>query len=76
VDVTVICYGALRESIDGERETRLQLGPRADVDEIIGILGIDSRSVFQVLVNEEQASRGRELREGDTVTLMPPFTGG
>jgi len=76
VDVTVICYGAFRERIGGEREARLQVGPQAHVDEVIGMLGIDARSVFQVLVNEEQATRGQELREGDTVTLMPPFTGG
>ena len=76
MEVTVICYGALRDRIGGRRETSLELGPDGDVDEVIDHLGIEPRSVFQILVNEEQATRSQRLSGGDTVTLMPPFTGG
>jgi molybdopterin converting factor small subunit len=76
VNVTVICYGGLRDRIGGEREAHLDIERAGDVGEVIARLGIEPGSVFQILVNEEQASRAQELQEGDTVTLMPPFTGG
>ena len=76
MNVTVICYGALRDRIGGQREARLDIGGANDVEEVIAKLGIEPGSVFQILVNEEQADRSEELQEGDTVTLMPPFTGG
>lgn len=74
--ITVECYGALRDNIGGERATGLHLDGSGDVNEVIAALEIDARSVFQVLVNGESAARSRVLEEGDTVTLMPPFTGG
>ena len=76
MDVTVVCYGALRDRIEGQRETSLTMASDADVSTVIAALGIEPGSVFQILVNEEQAARSRRLNEGDTVTLMPPFTGG
>ena len=72
----MVCYGALRDRIGGRRETSLEVAHDGDVDEVIEHLGIEPRSVFQILVNEEQATRSHRLRGGDTVTLMPPFTGG
>jgi molybdopterin converting factor small subunit len=76
VEVTVVCYGALRDAIGGERSARFVVEPGAGVQEVIELLGIDTRSVFQVLVNEEQSEPSQQVKEGDTVTLMPPFTGG
>ena len=76
MEITVEAYGALRDDIGGERTTRVDVDEPADVAAVIQTLGIEPRAVFQVLVNEEQAARTKELSEGDTVTLMPPFTGG
>lgn len=74
--ITVECYGALRDNIGGGRSTRVHLEGSGDVNAVIAALEIDARSVFQVLVNGERAARSKVLEEGDTVTLMPPFTGG
>jgi molybdopterin converting factor small subunit len=79
MDIEVVCYGAMRDYLpagsDGRR-TQLRLDDGADVAELIERFGAPPRLVVSVLVGDERAERDRVLREGDRVTLMPPFTGG
>jgi molybdopterin converting factor small subunit len=77
--VTVICYGAMRDYLPSNARDNtavVELGDGALVEQLMDELGAPRRLAAYVLVNEDRADVGRVLREGDAVTLMPPFTGG
>jgi molybdopterin converting factor small subunit len=77
--VKVICYGAMRDYLPSnarDNAALVDLGDGAAVEELMDELGAPRRLAAYVLVNEDRADLGRVLREGDAVTLMPPFTGG
>jgi molybdopterin converting factor small subunit len=79
MEVTVVCYGAMRDYLpSGARDNTMVVDLRdgAAVGELMDELGAPRRLAAYVLVNEDRADLGRALREGDAVTLMPPFTGG
>ena len=77
--VTVVCFGAMRdylpESAEGNR-ARLSVGREASVRDVVSNLGAPQRMVYALLVNGERAQLDTLLRDGDEITLMPPFTGG
>jgi molybdopterin converting factor small subunit len=77
--VNVICYGAMRDYLPSnarDNTALVDLSDGAAVEALMDELGAPRRLAAYVLVNEERADLGRVLREGDAVTLMPPFTGG
>ena len=77
--VTVICYGAMRDYLpSGARDNTavLDLREGAAVEELMDELCAPRRLAAYVLVDEDRADLDRVLREGEAVTLMPPFTGG
>ena len=77
--VNVICYGAMRDYLPSDARDNtavVELKDGAVVGELMDELGAPRRLAAYVLVNEDRADLGQVLREGDAVTLMPPFTGG
>ena len=79
MNVTVTCFGAMREHLpshaDGNRAT-VDLVDGATVGDLVDALGAPRRLVNAVLVDEVQADLGHRLRKGAAVILMPPFSGG
>lgn len=77
--VTLVCFGRLKEHLaPGGSRNRIgvELPDGANVASAATAIGADERDLFAVLVNGERADAGTMLREGDEVTLMPPFSGG
>ena len=76
--VTVVCFGAMREFLPPEaQDNRAQLEVSGDtVGAVVDALGAPSSLVFAALVDGVRSDLGARVREGDEVTLMPPFTGG
>jgi molybdopterin converting factor small subunit len=79
VNITVVCFGALRDYLPpgatGNR-AEVELPDGADVEALVLTLQIPYRRVYALLVNGEQGEGSTRLSEGDEVTLMPPFSGG
>ena len=77
--VTVTCFGALRDYLPpgstGNRAS-VEVPDDATVGDLLGRLGAPPQLVFAMLVDEQKADAHCPLKEGATVTLMPPFTGG
>ena len=79
MEVTVVCYGAMRDYLPSnarDNTAAVELRDDAAVGELMDELGAPRRLAAYVLVNEDRADLAQVLREGDAVTLMPPFTGG
>ena len=79
MQVTVLCFGAMREYLPPEavgNTTVLTLGDGATAGDVVDRLGAPRRLVYALLVNEDPSGLDRKLRGGDKVTLMPQFTGG
>jgi molybdopterin converting factor small subunit len=77
--VKMICYGAMRDYLPSnarDNTALVELSDGAAVQDLMDELGAPRRLAAYVLVNEDKADLGQVLREGDAVTLMPPFTGG
>lgn len=77
--VTLVCFGALKErlSAGGSRNrVSVEVPVGADVATAAAAIGAYERDLFAVLVNGERCDARKVLREGDEVTLMPPFSGG
>jgi molybdopterin converting factor small subunit len=82
--VTVLCFGILKELLDGGDEA-VDLPESATVGSLLEVLRgrtsnspVDER-VWQslaVAVNREYAAASQRLREGDEVALLPPVSGG
>jgi molybdopterin synthase catalytic subunit len=79
--VTVRLFGAVREAV-GEKELSVQLAPGADVAALRRLLARE-HPVFErygerlaAAVNQETASEGASLRDGDEVAFLPPVAGG
>ncbi len=77
--VSLVCFGAMRdylpEDADGNRAS-VVVGDDATVGDLVDAIGAPRRLVHALLVDEVQAELSTALREGSTVTLMPPFGGG
>jgi molybdopterin converting factor small subunit len=79
MQVTVVCFGAMREFLPSEatgNSITLEVDDDQDVGGLVDRLGAPRRLVYALLVNEDPSSLNRPLRDGDKVTLMPQFTGG
>lgn len=79
MQVTVFCFGAMREFLPPESSGNsaiVDLSDSATTGDLIDRLGAPRRLVYALLVNEDPADLDRELAGDDKVTLMPQFTGG
>jgi molybdopterin converting factor small subunit len=79
VNVTVTCFGAMREYLpDGTRGNSavVPLADGATVGDLVDALGAPRRLVHSLLVDGVQGDLTTRLHEGAAVTLMPPFSGG
>ncbi len=77
--VTVVCFGPLRDYLPEHAEGNRALVDVPDGDDVAAVveaLSAPPGAVFAVLVNGERALLSTELRAGEEVTLMPPFSGG
>ena len=77
--VNLVCFGRLKEhvAVGGSRNrVSVDLSDGANVASAAAAIGADEKDLFAVLVNGERADARTILREGDEVTLMPPFSGG
>ena len=78
--VTVLLFASYADAV-GRSEIELDIESGATVRDVIDhvrALGDAERlpATPLVAVNEQYASRDRELREGDEVALIPPVAGG
>ena len=78
--VTVLLFASYAEAV-GRSSMELELQSGATVRDVIehvrGIRSIaELPSAPMVAVNEQYASRDRQLRQGDEVALIPPVAGG
>jgi molybdopterin converting factor small subunit len=79
VDVTVVCFGAMRDHLpEGAQGNRaeLEVSRGATVGDVVDVLGAPRALAFAVLLDGTQASLDAPVSEGSEVTLMPPFAGG
>lgn len=79
MNVTVSCYGAMREYLPGGTNgntTTLELPEGATVGDAVDALGAPRRLVHALLVDDVQSDLSRTLSDGAAITLMPPFSGG
>jgi MoaE-MoaD fusion protein len=81
VRVTVLLFAAAREAA-GTAETTLDLADGATVADAFARLADERRALAPVLpacraaVDEEFAPRGAPLRDGATLAVLPPVSGG
>jgi molybdopterin synthase catalytic subunit len=81
VQIRVLLFASLREAAEAS-ELTLRLGPEARAHDVLdelaqrlpGRLALLERSVLAV--NEEYATPDLSLRDGDTVAVIPPVSGG
>ena len=74
--VNVVYFASLRETL-GKHEQVLTLKPGATVaDLMLNVFGSDSVGKVLSAVNHEYSKVTHQLKDGDTVALFPPVTGG
>jgi len=78
VEVTVVCFGAMREFLPDPSSGRadIELAPEGTVRTVVGALGAPEHLVHSVLVDGMRVELDQILTDGAEVTLMPPFSGG
>jgi molybdopterin converting factor small subunit len=79
MEVTVVCFGAMREHLpEGARDNRaaLDVPEGATVGEVVDALGAPRALAFAVLLDGVQTTLEGRVGPGSEVTLMPPFSGG
>ena len=74
--INVVYFASLRETL-GKHKQELTLEPGATVADLMSNV-FGSTGVGQVLsaVNHEYSPVTHQLKDGDTVALFPPVTGG
>ena len=81
IRVKLFYFGQARDAA-GTREEEFTLPDKASVDVLLSKASeahekIDKiREILKIAVNEELVERGKILRDGDTVALLPPVAGG
>lgn len=79
MQVTVVCFGALRDFLpagSSTNEMSLEVPKDTSVRDVVQRLKAPAHLVFSALVGDERADLDETLHDGARVTLMPPFTGG
>lgn len=81
IHVKLIYFGQARDAA-GTREEDYTLPDGATVDLLLRRSSESHeriekiRSMMKIAVNEELVQRGEQLKDGDTVALLPPVAGG
>jgi len=76
--VKVKLFGPLMERMPPEKRRmpiEVEVPDEATVQEVAEALGIGDIGAV-ILVNDQEAHRGKRLKEGDVVSFFPPLTGG
>ena len=55
---------------------RVKVGERATVQDVLGLLGIDSDLVMLFVIDGDLVDVDSPLEEGATLELIPPISGG
>lgn len=78
MDITVVCFGGLKERLSAGADGRVEVDvdAHASVGDVVDALDIPRALASMVLIDGEQAGLDDGLSEGAEVTLMPPFAGG
>ncbi|MFA0754246.1 MAG: hypothetical protein IMHGJWDQ_002031 [Candidatus Fervidibacter sp.] len=76
--VKVKLFGPLMERMPPEKRRmpiEVEVPDEATVQEVAEALGIGDIGAV-ILVNDQEAHRGKRLKEGDVVSFFPPLAGG
>ena len=74
--INIKLYGECKKHAPGEQtDFTLQLEPGATLRDVFRLLSIP-QDAYVSLVNGRRASRGVKLKEGDTLVVFPPVSGG
>lgn len=73
--VSLTCYATLRQ-YQPEHGDRFKIQDGTTISDLLERLGIDSREVKLIFVNNKSASLSTRLTHGDTVGLFPAVGGG
>ncbi len=85
MQIRVLYFARLRETLGLDRETLALDGDAPTLDDLLATLRARGGSWaealapgrnFRTAVNQDIATGGTPLREGDEVALFPPVTGG
>jgi molybdopterin converting factor small subunit len=78
MDVTVVCYGVMRDFLpqSDRNKALLTLPETATVQDLLEEMGAPSQLVHVCLLDGRRVGLEEALTEGAEVTLMPPFSGG
>lgn len=80
--ITIKLFAILRDKA-GKDEIRMNAGP-CTVSELLGLISLKYPSLSDIIkegrllisINREFAKRDAQVKDGDEVGLMPPFSGG
>ncbi len=76
--VKVKLFGPLRESLPPEKRQipiEVEVPEGATVQDVANLLGIGNVGAV-ILINDQEAHRGKQLNDGDVVSFFPPLAGG
>ncbi len=79
--ITLKFFGPLRELTKLD-EVEIEIQENARVEDLVGLVGEqypgirDHLKVVSFSVGNEYAPKGTKLKDGDTVGLLPPISGG
>ena len=79
MQIEILCFGVMREYLPptaAGNSTQIELSEGATVADAVAHLGAPAGVVHAILVDEEPADLGRQLKHGDRLTLMPHYSGG
>jgi molybdopterin converting factor small subunit len=76
--VKVKLFGPFREKLPPEMRRmpiEVEVPEGATVQDVANLLGIGNLGAV-ILINDQEAHRGKQLNDGDVVSFFPPLAGG
>jgi len=76
--VKVKLFGPFREKLPPEKRRmpiEVEVPEGATVQDVANLLGIGNLGAV-ILINDQEAHRGKQLNDGDVVSFFPPLAGG
>lgn len=80
--LVTIHYFAVAQDAAGRKEERLEVGEEMPLQQLLGVLGSRTPRLAEIIarsrvaINEEFAEPSHRVRHNDTVSILPPFSGG
>ncbi len=74
IKVKVFLFSTLQT--DRFVEQSIQLPENASVPDLLALLGINKNDVGILVINKKDATFNSRLKQGDTITMIPPIGGG